>query len=277
MKNFTLIQKNNRELFNYHREKLPYLSYKCFDELGFVQNAITLRSDINGDPVKLFYHPGEDISEITTQNAQLMTQLGTDLSHRVSAVQKHTANVHTVRTEDLGSSIESSHITFVDALITDIPGSCLAISVADCIPLCFADPKQRAVGAAHSGRVGTLKRIGANTVSQMVSEYGSSPSDIIASIGPGICQDCYEVGDEIWDEFVKEFGIKLADKLLYRQGLKYHLNLLETNRIILLDSGLKDENIIVSNICNRCNLDKFYSFRGDGKIINQICVCMKLN
>lgn len=276
MKKIRFIKKDERALFNFHDESIPFISYKCMDDLGFVKNAITLRNDSSGTPVHLYRRPGEDLSEITRRNEQLMSQLGTDLSHRVSAFQKHTANVHVVKEDDLGSNLDRSHITFTDGLITDIQNACLIITVADCIPLCFADPVNKVIGLAHSGRVGTLKRIGAETVRKMHETFGSDPADIIATIGPGICQDCYEVGPEIYEEFKEQWGTAAADKLLKQRVEKYLLDLWTANQMVLLEAGLKSENITTTNICNRCNLEYFYSFRGDGRIINQICVCMKL-
>jgi YfiH family protein len=276
MTDFSFIKKDERDLFNYHDEKIPYLSFKSLDKLNIVNNAVSMRYTREGEPVKLYFAKDSDIKEVTEHNRIFMREIGADIKARVAPMQKHTNNVHVVTKDDLGTSIEKSHIEFTDALVTDMRNVPLVVNVADCIPLMFVDPIQKVIAIAHSGRKGTLNCIGLETVRKMQEEFSSDPDDIIATIGPGICSDCYEVGDEIYDEFSEKWGSFVANRLMKRYNKKYHLDLLRANKLVLIDAGLKDENICVSNICNRCNCDKFYSFRGDGGIINEIAVCLML-
>ena len=81
----------------------------------------------------------------------------------------------------------------VDGLVTDEPGLCLTTFYADCVPLFFLDPVKKVIGLSHSGWRGTVGKIGKKTVEVMRSEYGCHPEDILAAIGPSICQTCYEV------------------------------------------------------------------------------------
>ena len=270
LKDSDFIKKDQRELFNISNEVVPYISYKCFDELSFIKNAFTLRKGADGSPIYMFPAHAPSVDCARSFSAQLAKELGTDLFHRVFAQQKHTANVHLVNKSDIGHSFEESPIRNTDALITNIPGTHLCISVADCIPLCFVDPVKKAIGVAHSGRRGTQLKIGRNVVDKMHSSFGSDPKDILATIGPGICQDCYEVGPEILEEFKVDFGADACKLLFLKKNEHYYLDLLLANKMLLLDAGLQEKNIVVSNICNRCNSDKFYSFRADGRIINQI-------
>ena len=95
---------------------------------------------------------------------------------------------------------------------------------------------------------------------------------IYAAIGPGICVDCYEMGDEIYDAFAEKWGRDDADRLLKRYpatdaegreipGGKYHLNLNLANKMTLLRAGVPEDHIAVSNVCTMCNKDIFYSYR----------------
>ena len=77
-----------------------------------------------------------------------------------------------------------------DGMITNVPGICLVTFYADCVPLYFVDPVKKAIGLSHSGWRGTVGKIGKVTVEQMQKTYGSDPKDILAAIGPSICQDC---------------------------------------------------------------------------------------
>ena len=268
--------RNGDDLFLFHDKEIPYLSFRCLDQTGIVKSAFTLRQKKSGQSVCLFWHEEVDENRVRQDNAILAEELGGRLSGRVSAAQKHTANVHVVTEKDLGSCLPVSPIEETDALVTDLPGTWLCVSVADCIPLLFVDPVKKVIAAAHSGRKGTQKGIGRETVRVMKEAFGCSPEDIIATIGPGICAGCYEVGPEIYDEFAAEWPKEKRDAVFCRTGEKDHLDLWEANRIVLREAGLKEENITVTNLCNRCNSEWFYSYRADGKILNQIAACLFL-
>lgn len=276
LKNTDFITKDNNELFNFHDEEIPYISYKCLDDLSFVKNSFTLRMTSSNKPVYMFPENAPSLDDAKECCNTLASELGTDIAHRVAPFQKHTANVHVVTEADLGHPIDNRHIKNTDGLITNIKGAHICISVADCIPLCFVDPTKKAIGIAHSGRKGTQLKIGKIVVEKMTETFGSDPKDIIATIGPGICQSCYEVGPEILCEFENDWGREASAPLFKKHGSKYLLDLWLANRMVLKDAGLRDENIITTNICNRCNNDKFYTFRGDGRIINQICASLLL-
>lgn len=95
----------------------------------------------------------------------------------------------------------------------------------------------------------------------MTKAYASNPKDIIAVIGPSICKDCYEVGEELADEFTNAFYKKSSDILYKNQRGRYQLDLWEANRIILMEAGLMEENIHVSGVCTSCNSDLLFSHR----------------
>ena len=86
-------------------------------------------------------------------------------------------------------------------MITNVPGLVLATFYADCVPLYFADPANHAIGLSHSGWRGTVQKIGAVTIEKMSEEYGSNPKDLKVAIGPSICQECYEVSEDVIEEF----------------------------------------------------------------------------
>ncbi len=146
--------------------------------------------------------------------------------------------------------------------MTDEPGVLLGIQTADCIPVLVADRKNRAVAAFHAGWRGTLARIVENGVGRMRLEFGSRPEHLIASIGPGIGQCCYSVGDEVREQFESQFiyapalfrevydsdPVKEKYPMLFLTarapghsdlGPRMHLDLAEANRRQLLAAGLK--------------------------------------
>jgi polyphenol oxidase len=80
-----------------------------------------------------------------------------------------------------------------DGLITNIPGLCLGVYVADCCAIYLTDPVKRVIALLHSGKKGTDLRIAEVAVKTMVAEYGSNPADIVAQLSPCIRPPLYEI------------------------------------------------------------------------------------
>lgn len=136
-----------------------------------------------------------------------------------------------------------------DALITTSPELWISIRTADCLPILLADPVAKVVAAVHAGWRGTVEKIAARTVAEMV-ELGAEVSGIRAAIGPGIGECCFEVGAEVSPHFGS------VDKT--------NVDLAAANERQLLEAGLALDNIWVSKQCTRCNPDLFHSYRRDG-------------
>ena len=96
----------------------------------------------------------------------------------------------------------------------------------------------------------------------MKESYGSNPEDIIAFIGPSICRDCYEVGEDVAEEFAKAYGDSVFDDILYiKDNGKFKLDLWAANYHNLLNSGIIQKNIGITDICTCCNKDILFSHR----------------
>lgn len=149
----------------------------------------------------------------------------------------------------------------VDALVTDIPGYCLCVSTADCVPVLLYDSQNKAVAAIHAGWRGTVARIVEKTLAVMNRRYNSQGKDIIACIGPSISWEAFEVGDEVYQAF---YDARFDMNLIARKKAKWHIDLWEANRQQLLAYGVKPENIEVSGICTYNNNDDFFSARRQG-------------
>ena len=153
----------------------------------------------------------------------------------------------------------------IDALVTDEAGIPMYTSYADCVPLLFYDPEHHVAGMAHSGGRGTVAKIGAKFVAYIQKEYGSKPENIIAAIGPSICRGCYEVGEEVAEEFKQVFLPEEIPLIMDDKGNgKYQLDLWKANEIIFKESGILPEHIAVTNVCTHCNSEILYSHRTSG-------------
>lgn len=189
----------------------------------------------------------------------------------VFSAQTHTTNVRKVTKDDAGKGFLfpqacitgcAGGLKDVDGLVTNEPGLCLATFYADCVPLFFVDPVKKAIGLSHSGWRGTVGKIGKVTVEKMTELYGTDPRDVVAAVGPSICQDCYEVSKDVVEQFRENYDEKYWEKLFYeKENGKYQLNLWEANRIVLQEAGIPKEQIAVTNICTCCNSELLFSHR----------------
>jgi polyphenol oxidase len=143
-----------------------------------------------------------------------------------------------------------------DALVTEVAGVYLSVTVADCVPILLVDPAQHVAAAIHAGWRGTAARILERSLSVLLEQYGSSPRDILAYIGPCASSCCYAVGQEVATQF--------EDRFISRVDGKWMLDLKESNHTQLLDAGLPPSNIEVSPFCTIADARLFHSFRREG-------------
>jgi len=247
--------------------KVPYIKFKCFEDLDFINHGFSTR--LGGTSKGIFssmnlsFSRGDDKTCVSKNFELFADSIGTTPEHMVYAMQTHTTNVLKVGKDECGMGVtRERNFTDIDGLITNEPGVCLVTSYADCVPLYFVDVQKRCIGLSHSGWRGTVGKIGIQTVKMMAQEFDSNPQDIIAFIGPSICQDCYEVSQDVADEFLKAYSKEeIAHILISKSNKKFQLNLHQANKYNLLDAGLKLENIFVTDICTCCNPDLLYSHR----------------
>ena len=244
-----------------------WLSYPAFEKFPDIVQAFSTRlggvSQGIYSSMNLSFTRGDDDAAVHENYRRFAAAVGFEAEDIVTSDQTHTANVRVITEEDRGNGItKPRQYTDVDGMITNVPGLVLATFYADCVPLYFVDPVHHAIGLSHSGWRGTVAKIGAVTVERMHEEYGSDPGDIYSAIGPSICQDCYEVSEDVIQEFRTAFGRKDWDVLFYRkENGKYQLNLWEANRIIMQEAGIREEHISMPGICTCCNPEFLFSHR----------------
>ncbi len=149
-----------------------------------------------------------------------------------------------------------------DGLVCDRPGPVLGAFAADCIPILFAEPEARACGAAHAGWRGTVGGVARNVVRRM-EEAGARPDRVRVALGPSIGPCCFEVGPEVVAEFRAAFGE--LPGLVVPGPRKDHLDLRVATRAVLERIGVRPEHIDDRPPCTRCDPDRFFSYRRDGK------------
>lgn len=246
--------------------EFPYLSYPILERTGLVEHCFTTR--LGGvsrgiyESLNLSFTRGDDRLAVEENFRRVSKALGCKYENFVLSDQTHTTNVRRVGRGDAGKGITRERgYADVDGLITDEPGIVLSTFYADCVPLYFVDVKRRVVGLSHSGWRGTVGRMGRATLEAMQREFGSQPQDVISAIGPSICQDCYEVSQDVAEEFMREFSGHEAEILIDKGNGKYQLDLWRANEIVLLEAGIKQEHLSVTDVCTCCNPKLLFSHR----------------
>lgn len=213
--------------------------------------------------LNLSFTRGDDPANVRENFRRVAAAFGTTEDHFVLTHQVHQTKVATVTAEMAGAGVtEPERWDDVDGLITNVPGLILGTFVADCVPLLFVDPVHKAIGASHSGWRGTVGRMGAVTLQRMHEEYGTDPADVHVGIGPSICQDCYEVSDDVAIEFRKAFPGHEEEILIDKHNGHQQLDLWEACRITLREAGVPADQIEVTDICTMENKEVLFSHRG---------------
>ena len=264
------IRKPSEMPMQVEERNIPVLTFPRLSQLDMIGHAVTTRlggvSEGYFRSLNLKTGLG-DPDENVQKNFEITAQaLHVRPDQFVLSDQTHTVNVRTVTEADAGKGVTRPRdYTDVDGLVTNVPGLVLSIFTADCVPVFLVDPVRRAIGLVHSGWRGTVGRISREAIRKMQANYGTEPADMICAIAPSICQDCYEISEDVADRFKKEFAGHEEEILIDKHNGHYQLDLWQSNRIVLEEAGVKPENIAVTDICTCCNPDLLFSHRVTGE------------
>ena len=274
--------KNKEHVFDEMESAVPYLSFPMFRDTGLVTDGFSTRlggvSEGCFSSLNLSFDRGDDRAAVEENFRRMGEALGVRCEDMVLSQQTHTTNIRIVTDEDRGKGITRERdYTDIDGLITNVPGICLVTTYADCVPLYFLDPVKKVIALSHSGWRGTVGKIGKKTVELMHDNFGSDPADILAAVGPSVCQDCYEVSADVTDRFKEVFDRSAWDELFYEKpDGKYQLDLWKANEKIFLEVGIREDHIAVTNVCTHCNSGILYSHRAMGDKRGNLCAFLAL-
>jgi YfiH family protein len=259
--------------------------------LPWLAHGFSLRpggsSLLDGERVlNLGFMEWDERERVLENRRRLQRAVGAQEFFLASLKQFHSDVVHVVRgLPPVGQGgTGNGGVPHADAAITDRAGVLLAVQTADCVPILLVDPRRRSIGAVHAGWRGALQRIVAKTIGQMRMQFGSRAEDLLAAIGPSVGGCCYEVGAEVAARFQAQFEradewfdeLRTGDEPNPLQWLNQMppghqpppknvlLDLKKANRAQLLDAGLREANIFVSELCTACRRDLLFSYRKEG-------------
>jgi len=241
------------------RNDLAYYTFDSLRDSGALIHAIATRrggvSPAPFDTLNLSRHVGDDAANVATNLERLHTVLALDAAATVDASQAQANRVARVDARQRGTRIAD-----VDALVTNAPNVPLLLRYADCVPIFFFDPVRRAIGVAHAGWRGTVRKIAARTAQTMFDTFGTRPRDLIACIAPSIGPCCYRVGDDVIAQVRAAFD-DADDLLLAQPDGGVHFDLWQANARQLGALGVAQ--IEIAQICTAHHTDEFHSWRAE--------------
>lgn len=252
---------------------IKYFQFECFKSLPFFHAILTRRGGFSKPPYDSLNTGGtvgDDPDNVLKNHQKIFDVLGYDYSSRFDVWQVHgTEIICTDSPRPQGSPHKKA-----DGILTDQHNVTLFMRFADCVPILIFDPDNIVLGLVHAGWQGTVNRVVQAAVEKMMFTYGSTPKSLLVGIGPSICADCYEVGQEVYDSFTAAFGDE-GDQFFFTNQDRLHLDLCQANSKILRDIGV--EQIAKANICTACHPDEWYSHRGQKGKTGRFGVIMSLD
>ena len=245
---------------------VPYIVFKNLELPGIVHGFSTRLGGVSEgiySTMNLSFHRGDDMDAVMENHRRLAQAVGYDHRRLVFSDQVHETVIRKVTEEDAGKGItRESDITETDGLMTNVKDLPLITFYADCVPVFFYDPVKEVVAMNHSGWRGTVKNISRHMVEALNKEYGCEASDLICAVGPPICQNCYEVSEDVAEAFKDAYLPEQYMKMTKNIGNgKYLLDLHRANYYNLTGAGILPEHINVTDICTCCNPDFLFSHR----------------
>jgi YfiH family protein len=145
-----------------------------------------------------------------------------------------------------------------DAAVTSTAGAVLAILTADCLPVLFCADDGREVAAAHAGWRGLAGGVLEATVAAMQT----SPSQVMAWLGPAAGPESYEIGVEVYEAFVSKDPAAARAFTATRPG-HWRVDLYALARQRLAAAGIAPGRIHGGGLCTIADPRRFYSHRRD--------------
>lgn len=238
---------------------LKYIQFNNLTNAG-IEHAIFTRSggssDLPFSSLNLGGTVGDNPEFVLENHKRVFEAIGHPFDQRFDVWQVHGTDI----VKACAPRPQNQPHVKADGIVTDKYNLVLLMRFADCVPVLLADPIRKVVGIVHAGWKGTLNRVCTAAVKSMVDWYGCRSENILAGIGPSICQDCFQVGEDVYDQFNMNFT-ESRDLILSCQDGKRAVNLALANKLTLLEAGLRK--IECANICTAENLDDWYSHRAE--------------
>lgn len=247
--------------------EVGYLTFKDLEKYDFLNHLYSTRlggvSKNEFKSMNLSLSCGDDPKNVIKNYEIFCSALDFDINKIVRIKQVHGNKIEIISEEDVKDGFEKEVTRTADGLVTNVPGIILSTRHADCLAIFMVDPVLKVVGLGHAGWRGTVARVAKSLVDAFINNYGSNPQNIVCALGPGIRKCCFEVGKDVFEEF-KNMNLAGFDNFYIQNGDRFNIDTLKVNKEILIQCGVKEQNIFESDVCTDCNHDLLFSHRASG-------------
>ena len=248
----------------YHeRNGIGFFTLPAFSDTGVVRHGCSTRTGgvSKGAYTSLnlsFTRPDEPRENVMENYRLFARAANIAWDSMVMDTFEHGVTVLAVDRANAGAGYLFPPLTFCDGLVTDDPRIALITGHADCLPLYLLDPVRRCVGLAHAGWKGTLGKIGLVAAKMMMERYGADPAHMLAGVGPCICLDCFEAGEDLGTLFSEAFpGVPCVSP--GRTG-KVQIDLAMAAAAQFMEAGIPPSQITLMDVCT-FEEERLYSHR----------------
>lgn len=201
------------------------------------------------DGLNLGLHTADNPQDVKKNRRLFFEKLSISRDRVVFPEQVHSSKVQIVSKPGI--------VEKCDGLITSQKNLFLSVQTADCFPVFLYDPNKEVIALIHSGWRGTASNICGETILMMKDRLGCNPHDILAAVGPGVQQNCYQVDEKTAAHFASAFLLPDGEK-------HYKLNVQEAIVAQLREKGVPAAQIEIDSTCTHCAVQLYYSYRRDG-------------
>jgi len=245
--------------------EIDILQFKLFQGFSGLSHGVFSRSGgvSQGafDSLNVGLKSGDDPSAVAENRRRMLAEMGT--RQAVFLHQVHGADIHVLKEGDISPTPLAA-----DGVVTDGPGVCLVIQVADCQAVLLFDPHKQVIANVHSGWRGSVHNIIGNCLEVMTRQFGCRPEHILAGISPSLGPCC--------GEFVN-YQEEIPQALwAYKEPDRPYFDFWKISRDQLMAQGVKKDHIEIMEICTQCRSDLFYSYRKEhitGRFAASIALC----
>lgn len=246
-------------MYSSQKGEKEYFSFDNLKSFPLINAIFTRKGGVSPNPWYSLNQggtTGDNRVNVIENRERAFKTFGLDVSSIYDVWQVHgTQAIIAERPRNLDTPHEKA-----DILITNKPAISLFMRFADCVPIFLFDPVHNVIGIVHAGWKGTANKVTEKAVSIFVDYFDSCVQDIHAGIGPSICQKHYQVNNDVFLIFQKEFSENLPAIVNYRDDKKY-LDLAMANKLVLMKLGVTK--IEESGLCTACDLTRWYSHRAE--------------
>ncbi len=240
------------------RDGIKVLICRPLEAAGFVNGFSTRLGGVSPFPSGDLNLAGfnEDTAENIYENRRRFLSVFDGQLRLATVWQVHGTDIKTIRSiDEIGDSDDKC-----DAITSDVTGILAGVKTADCVPVLIGDPVTGAFAAIHAGWRGTVESIVSRSAENLQANFGADPHDLVAAIGPAACGRKYEVGQDVIDQFSKNFSDSDRYFTPTREGHAL-VDLHAANRDQLIAAGVEPANIYTSSLCTMERPDLFFSYR----------------